>query len=201
MPMKLTTKTITKIAIFSAMSIILYVVPVFQIRLANVFPSFLEFHFDEIPIMIAGLAYGPMTAFWITLVKTIVKLPQSSTMMVGELADFLYTIALVIPTAIYYKKHKNIKGLAIAFSLGFASQIVVSSLCNSLFMIDFYLTLFGMKKETLLAGLHATNPLITDLKLTLTLFGIIPFNIVKNIIVLGLSFLIYRRIREFAERN
>ena len=38
---------------FAAMSTILYIVPIFQIRLPFV-PSLMALHFDEIPAMIAG---------------------------------------------------------------------------------------------------------------------------------------------------
>ena len=75
-----------------------------------IFPSFLEFHFDEIPLFIAGFAYGPLVAFGSILVKTIIKLPFTGTMLVGELSDLLFSTAFVLPSAIIYKKMRNIKG-------------------------------------------------------------------------------------------
>jgi len=51
-------RMITRIAVFGAMSTILYVIPVFKFSLPF-FPSFLEIHIDEIPAFIAGFAYGP----------------------------------------------------------------------------------------------------------------------------------------------
>ena len=52
---------ISRVAIFGAISTILYIVPVFQIQLPFV-PSFLQLHFDEIPAFIAGYAYGPWSS-------------------------------------------------------------------------------------------------------------------------------------------
>jgi hypothetical protein len=53
---------ISRVAIFGAISTILYIVPVFQIQVPFA-PEFLKLHFDEIPAFIAGYAYGPWTAF------------------------------------------------------------------------------------------------------------------------------------------
>ena len=53
------------------------------------FPSFLEIHFDEVPAFIAGFAYGPMSAVFILIVKTLVKLPMTITAGVGENDDYL----------------------------------------------------------------------------------------------------------------
>ena len=54
-------KFMVRVAVFGGISIILYTVPMLKFPVPF-FPSFLEFHFDEIPIFIAGFAYGPWTA-------------------------------------------------------------------------------------------------------------------------------------------
>ena len=187
------TRSIARIAIFSAVTILLYVVPIFQFKLPSVFPSFLEFHFDEIPVMIAGFAYGPWTAFWILVIRTLAKLPFTSTVCVGELSDFIYSLAFIIPTSILYQKHRNLKGVCMGFLLGFSLEIIVSAICNCYFMIDFYLFLFkGLTKETLLASCQAINPRIQDIHGSLTVWAIIPFNAMKNLIVILVTFMVYK---------
>ena len=86
----ITTKFIARTGLFSAISIVLYLVPFLKFSVPF-FPFFLEFHFDEVPALIAGFAYGPLSGIFVILVKTIVKLPMSNTMMVGELADLIYS--------------------------------------------------------------------------------------------------------------
>ena len=122
----ISSKFITRSAVFAAISIILYLVPVFNLALP-IFPSFLKIHIDEIPAFIAGFAYGPLSAVCVIVVKTIAKLPMSSTMGVGELADLIYSLAFVLPAAIYYKKHKTIKGALVSLLISFAVKLVVSS--------------------------------------------------------------------------
>ena len=140
---KVDIKTIARIGIFGALAAILYCIPIFQFKLPSIFPSFLEFHFDEIPIFIASFAYGPLTGFFVILVRTLIKLPMTSTLCVGEISDFLYSCALILPAAFYYKKHRTFKGALIGITIGFFSQIIISALGNGLFMIDFYLFLFN----------------------------------------------------------
>lgn len=186
-------KLIARVAIFSAITIILYIVPIFQFKLPSVFPSFLEFHFDEIPVMIAGFAYGPWTAFWILLIRTIAKLPFTSTVCVGELADFIYSLAFILPASIVYQKHRNLKGVCLGFLFGFSLQVIVSAICTCYFMIDFYLFLFkGLTKETLLASCQAINPRIKDIHGSLTVWAIIPFNVIKDLAVILVTFMVYK---------
>jgi len=192
----LTTKVMARTAIFAAIATILYTVSIFTIKIP-IFPFFLEFHFDEIPIFIAGYAYGPVTSILIIIVKTLIKLPLSSTAMVGELADALYSAAFVLPAVVYYQRHKTIKGAVIGFGIGFVCQLVVSSLFNALFMIDFYLFLYPfLTPESLLAAVQVTNPRITDIHWTMVLYGILPFNLVKNTLVVIITFLTYKRVHQ-----
>ena len=82
----ISTKFITRSAVFAAISIVLYIVPYFNIALP-IFPAFLKIHVDEIPAFIAGFAYGPPSGVFVIVVKTLAKLPMTSTGGVGELAD------------------------------------------------------------------------------------------------------------------
>ena len=95
-------RAMARIGVFAAISTILYVVPGLKFSIPGLFPSFLEFHFDEIPALIAGFAFGPFSAFGIILIKTLIKIPLSgaNTMYIGEISDFIYSLALILPAAI-----------------------------------------------------------------------------------------------------
>ncbi len=186
------TQTIARVAIFGGIATILYTMPMLQFKIA-IFPSFLEFHFDEIPVFIAGFAYGPMTSFLILLVKTIIKLPMTSTAGVGELADLLYSSAFILPAALIYKKSRTMKGAWIGFSVGTICQLIASSLGNMFFMIDFYVFFFNLPEAVLLSIAQVANPKITDIHYTMVLYGILPFNLLKDAAVVLVTFLIYKR--------
>ncbi len=186
------TQTIARVAIFGAIATILYTMPMLQFKVPF-FPSFLEFHFDEIPVFIAGFAYGPLTSFLILVVKTLIKLPMTSTAGVGEIADLLYSSAFILPAALIYKRKRTMAGAWVGFTVGAVCQLIASSLGNMFFMIDFYVFFFNLPEAVLLAIAQAANPRITDIHYTMVLYGILPFNVIKNAAIIAVTFLIYKR--------
>lgn len=193
------TKTIVRIAIFGAISTVLYVVPVFKFPIVF-FPQFLEFHFDEIPALIAGFAYGPLSAFGVLLVKTLIKLPFSSSLTVGELSDFIYSIVFILPSAFIYKKHRNIKGALLGLFVGTMCQLVVSFFVNIFVMIPFYLFVYNMSEEQLLKICQLANPNINDIKWGYGLFAVLPFNATKDVIVIIVTLIIYKATHKFIDK-
>ena len=195
----LTTKFIARTGLFAAMSIILYLVPGLKFSVPF-FPAFLEFHFDEVPALIAGFAYGPLSGFFVILVKTIVKLPMTNTMAVGELADFIYSSAFVIPAAIIYKKNKTIKGALISLGVATFIQVVVSSLITSFLILDFYIFMMGWPKIVILNMCKAANPRVTSLGWTFFFYIGLPFNAMKDAIVVAITFILYKRLHKIIDR-
>lgn len=192
---KMSTKFIARTAVFSAVAIILYTVPFFKFTLP-IFPSFLEIHLDEIPAFMAGFAYGPLSAFLVILIKTIVKLPMTATAGVGELADIIYSIAFVVPAAIIYKKKHNIKGALIALSLATVIQVTVASFTTTYLMLDLYVALYpGLTREVILAMCRAINPAIRNLGFDFLLMVCLPFNALKDAIVVFVTIILYKRLR------
>ena len=157
-----TTKFITRTSLFAAIATILYVVPYLQFKLP-IFPAFLEIHFDEVPAFIAGFAYGPFSATLVLLIKTLIKLPFTSSLGVGELADLIYGIVLIIPSSIIYKKRRNFTSVIIGTSLGVFLQVLVSSFFTTFVLLDFYMVVMGLSKQAILAMCQAVNPNITNL--------------------------------------
>ena len=195
------TRFIARTATFAAISIVLYTVPFLKFSLP-IFPSFLEIHLDEIPAFMAGFAYGPLSAFLIILIKTIVKLPLTSTAGVGELADFIYSIAFVVPAAIIYKKKRTLKGALIAMLIATGIQLVVASFVTTFIMLDVYGSLFHLSREVILGMCKAVNPAFKEVNNTgndflfrFLLMVSLPFNAIKDVIVFLVTFLLYKRLR------
>lgn len=186
----------SRVAIFGALSAILYIVPFLKFPLPF-FPSFLEFHFDEIPLFIAGFAYGPFSAFCAIVVKTIIKLPFTSTLTVGEWADLIYSTAFVVPAALIYQRRRNISGVLTGFVVGFIVQLIVSLVFNVYLMIPFYMFVMGFPEAAILGMAQAANPAVKDIGWSLGFLAIVPFNILKNTMVIILTFLVYKSIHRF----
>lgn len=195
----LTTKFITRTAIFSAIATILYIVPYLKFPVLF-FPSFLELHFDEIPALIAGFAYGPLSGFFVILIKTIIKLPLTSTLGVGELADLIYGLALVIPSALFYKKRRNIKGAFIGLGIASLIQLAISSFLTTFVMLDFYIFVMGFSKEMLLNMCQIANPNVTSLTWPFFFWVALPFNLFKDVILVVLTALLYKRLHSLIDK-
>ena len=193
------TKFITRSAVFAAISIVLYIVPYFNIALP-IFPAFLKIHIDEVPALIAGFAYGPLSAVFVVVVKTLAKLPMTSTVGVGELADLIYSISFVVPAAIIYKKHKSFKGAFIGLGISMIIQIIVASFVTTFLILDFYMFVMGWPEAVILKMCQAVNPMITSIRWPFLFMVSVPFNAFKDAIVIIITILLYKRLHTFIDR-
>lgn len=187
---------IARVAIFGAISSVLYVVPVFNFQLPFI-PSFLSIHFDEIPAFVCGFAYGPLSGIAVLAIKSIVKLPFSSTLCVGEIGDFILSSIYVGIATFIYSKKRNLKGVGIGFLLSSLVQIVCSLLVNIYVLIPFYLWMLKIEPEAMLGIMNTVNPLINDVKWSYGLLAVVPFNAIKDVLVVIITFIVYRSIHVF----
>ncbi len=174
-------------AIFAAISVLLYVtkVPPF---IFPIFPppfNFLEINFSEVPALIAGFAYGPLSGFIVLVIRFLLKLPLSSTAFIGETADIIYSTSFVVTASLIYKYRRNFKGVLLGLGVAFVLQITVSALANYFIIYDMYNKLFG-------------GHLPFDAKEFIVY--VIPFNAIKNIIISVLTLLVYKRTSRFVNQ-
>ena len=196
----ITTRFIARTGVFSSIAVILYTVPILKFSVPF-FPSFLEIHFDEVPAFIAGFAYGPLSAFFVILIKTIIKLPITNTMGVGELADLLYSTAFVLPASIIYKYHRNMKGALSSLGIASLIQVAVASIFTAFVMLDFYVFMMpGLSLEGILKMCQAINPNITSLGWTFVFMVGLPFNLFKDVIVVLITLILYKNTHKLIDR-
>lgn len=189
-------KFMTRVGIFGAMATILYVTPYFKLKLP-LFPSFLEFHFDEIPAFICGFAYGPISGFCVLLIKTLIKLPASTTATVGEFSDLLLSSIYVCITCFVYQKKRNLIGVLIGFLIGTIIQIVAAMVFNVYVLIPFYMQFMGLSRTDLLNAMRLAIPGISDIEWGYANLAVLPFNALKDAIVIAITFVVYRSIHFF----
>lgn len=194
------TRLLARAGIFGALSAVLYIVPVFQIKLPFL-PAFMEIHFDEVPSFIAGFAYGPFVAAASLLVKTILKLPFSSTLTVGEWADLLFSLSFVLPSSFIYQKKRNLRGVAIGFAVSTLLQLFVSSLFNVYVFLPFYMNVMGLSYEQILSLCQLANKNVTSLGWPYLLFCVLPLNLIKNACVIVITFFVYRHLHTYLPRE
>ena len=191
------TKFIVRVGIFGAISSILYIFIKFPLPFM---PPFLEIHFDEVPVFIASFAYGPFTGFCVLLVKTLIKLPFTSSMCVGELCDLIASTAFIIPAALIYKRHRSFKGALVGLGIGTISQLIVAMMANVYVILPFYMNVMEFSKEALLEMCQKANPSVTNLEWSYAFILVLPFNLIKNAAVILVTLPVYKATHRFIDK-
>jgi len=194
---KFGTKQMVRVAIFGALSGIFYIFIKFPVPFL---PSFLEFHFDEIPAFIASFAYGPLVGLLVLVVKTIIKLPLTSTLGVGELSDLIFSIAFIMPASLIYKRHRNFKGVITGLLIGTIFQLGVSLVANVYVTIPFYLKVMEYPEAAILGMCKAANPKITNIRWSYGFLAVLPFNAIKDAAVIVLTIFTYKSVHKFIDK-
>lgn len=195
----LTTRFLVRAGIFSALAILLYLLVKIPVPF---FPPFLKFHFDEVPVFIASFAYGPLMGLTVLVIKTLLSLPFTfaESFGVGELADLVYSICFIIPASIIYQKRRKFSSVIIGLAIGFVSELIVSSLFNIYVIIPFYNGMLGFSEDQILTLCQAANADIVDLKWSFVLFAALPFNAIKNILVIALTLPTYKVLHKLIDK-
>ena len=191
---KNSTLQITLIANLTALSVLFYFVLNFP--LPFLFPGFLDIQFSNLPAIIGGFTLGPVAGGLIVVLRTLIKLPFSSTAMVGELVDLIIGLATVLTSSIIYKKMHTKKGAIISMIAGMAVWVFVAVMANYLFVLDFYISFYFNGAVEPLVGMMSVIPGITvdNYMEKYILFAAIPFNILLSGLVYFITFLVYKRV-------
>ena len=160
-----------------------------------VLSPFAEFDASAVAEMIGGFILGPIGAIEIICVKLFLKIvfKGTSSMMTGEIQNFLLSVSFVLPAILYYRRHKTKKGAVIGLVIGSIISIIVAVITNIYMIFPAYMYLYGMNWQSIVDICSAVNPLIKDVP-TMIAFSIVPFNIVSRFITSFLTVLLYKKI-------
>lgn len=191
------TRKLVLMAVLSALSAVLMV---FRFPLPFM-PPFLSFDFAGIPELIGAFTLGPVSGILIIVVRVFLQLALAGTnsMFTGELQSLMLSLALVLPASLIYKKSKTKQGAIKGMVVGSFMNVIIAVFTNLIIIIPFYISLYGMDMEMIIEMSKVVNPYV-DSTLKLVLLGIVPFNLIKNIIVCLITFLIYKKISPIIKR-
>lgn len=187
----LTVKNISIIAILGALGAVLMLFD-FPIAIA---PNFYKLDLGDLPCLIGAFALGPVPALFIQIVKIIIKLllKPTSTAFVGELAAFIISNSFCVSAAYIYQKDKSKKGAIKAMAVGSIIMTLVATIGNYLFIIPAYVNLYHIPLESIISMGNAIFSIVKD-KLSFVLVCVLPFNLIKAIVVDILTLIIYKHI-------
>ncbi len=194
---------ISKISIFSALSFILYLFPKFPLPF---FPSFLEIQFSNLPAILGGFVLGPLGGALIVIVRFALKLifGMSSTAGVGETADLLLGLCVVLSSSFIYKYNKNKRGGVLALVCAIVVWTISSILVNYFINIPFFVkAYFGGDISGLVAWCKPVIKGLTNENFLeyYTKYAVIPFNLLLSTVVCIITLFVYKRISAIFKKD
>ena len=179
---KISTRTLTTLSILTAFSIVLMLLIHFPI-----FPAaaYLEYEPMDVPILIAGFAYGPLAGLAVTIVSCLIQgLTVSAAVggWVGILMHFIASGTLVTVASLIYRRKHSIKGAVAGLICGTVSMALIMIPANLIIDPLFY----GMPVD-------AVKEMILPI--------ILPFNLIKAGINAVITFIIYKPLRKLVIKD
>lgn len=193
-----TTRTMVKVSI---MAVIAFILMFFEFPLLWIAPPFIKIDISDLPALLGAFAMGPMVGVIIQLLKNVlnVVLEGSTTGGVGEFANFVVGSSFAYTAgAIYFKKKTFGRAIA-GLLIGTIVMTAVITVANYYFIFPFYAKLFGMPIQTLVDMGAGISSKITDLW-SLMIYSIVPFNLLKGIILSAITILLYKKVSPILHR-
>jgi len=192
---KITPTYLTKVAVLTAISFLLYMFVKFS--LPFMFPSFLDMQFSELPAILAGFSLGPVAGVIVIILKCLLKFPFTSTAFVGEITDMVLGILYVLPASILYYRKKTRKRALLGLLVGTLASTIGAIILNRFVSIPFYVEFFFKGNFDIIVNIcKPLYPSVT--KNTFYLYylsaAVLPFNILRLSLVSFMTFLVYKRI-------
>lgn len=153
-------------------------------------PPYLKVDFGEVPALMAALIFSPLAGVIVIGIKNLLYLVIGGGEPVGVIANFLAATMFITPVAILYHKYKGVKSIVSGLVTGTIIMAIGMSVLNYVIILPIYALFMGMEEMQ-----------ITSVKWATVVYGILPFNIIKGVIV-GLLFVpLFMKMRQWIENK
>ncbi|WP_461177180.1 ECF transporter S component [Virgibacillus ainsalahensis] len=152
-------------------------------------PAYLKIDFSEVPALIASLIFSPMAGVIVVAVKNILYLIVSGAGdPIGVAANFLAGLMFVVPVSMLYHKFKGVKSIVSGLVTGTIIMALGMSVLNYFLILPAYSWFMGWE-------------MTEQVKWVSVVAGVLPFNIIKGIVV-GLLFVpLFVKMRTWIEQK
>lgn len=186
-----TTRKIAMIGMFSAIASVLML---FEFPLPFA-PAFYKLDFSELPILVGTFAFGPAAGVMMEFIKIVLKLfiKGTTTVFVGDLANFVVGCSFILPASVVYVFHKNKKFAVIGCIAGTLVMTIFGTAFNAIYLLPAFSKLYGMPLDSILEMGSAINPLVTKGSIvSFVAVCVAPMNLLKGVVVSVITLLIYK---------
>ena len=187
------TRSLTRL---SLLSVIAFLFMYIEFPLAFIAPPFIKIDLSDIPALIGGFAMGPVAGITIELVKCILTffVRGTTTGGVGELSNFIVGALFVGLSAKFYSRQRTYRGAVVGLLLGVVGMTLVATLSNYFVVFPLYGKIMPM--DAIINMGRAVTPRVNSLW-DLMLYCIVPFNLVKGLIISAATLALYKRVSRF----
>jgi riboflavin transporter FmnP len=164
------------------------------------FPEFLKIDISDLPALLGAFAMGPIAGVIIELLKNIlhIVLKGTSSVFVGELANFLVGSIFVLVSGYIYKIKKTKKTAVVSLAVGVVAFSVGATILNYFVFLPLYAVAFKMPIEAFVGMGAAVNSNINSL-LDFVVLSILPFNLLKGIVVSIVTIPVYKSVSAYLQ--
>lgn len=195
-------KTVNKARLIAGIGMLTAVAVVLQyIEVAiPIMPSFIKLDFSDLPELIGAFAYGPLAGVLIAGLKNIIHLAVSQSGFVGELSNFLLGATFALVAGFLYKLRKRRWMAIVAGILASVAMAAISYPLNRFLIYPLYYSILGFPEEAILAMYQVILPMVKSVPQALLIFNV-PFTLVKGLINVAITLVIYKRISFLLKGN
>lgn len=173
------------ISLLAALSLVLFFIS-FPLPLL---PPYLKVDFSDVPALIAGLIFSPLAGIVVVLLKNAIYfIVTGATDPVGILANFIAGSIFVFPVAYLYHRYNGMKSLIYGLIIGTFMMTLAMSILNYFFILPAYALLMNLE-------------MTATIKLATVMAGVLPFNLIKGIIVGLLFSLLFLKMKQWIEQK
>lgn len=158
-----------------------YILMLFDFPIFPLFP-FLKLDFSDLTVLLGGLMFGPVGGIMTALIRSLAHFALTGggiVNLIGDSAAFIASVGFMLPIIWTIRgDHERPSRQFMGMGLGIISLTVIMSLLNWLVITPMYLAVFNFT-----LGMSLTK---------YVLIGVVPFNLVKGIVVSILFYVIAR---------
>ncbi|QJF25162.1 ECF transporter S component [Mammaliicoccus vitulinus] len=145
-------------------------------------PPYLTMDFSDVPVLVATFAFGPVSGILVALFKNVLNFLIVSHEPIGNTANFLASVCLIIPTYYFYRIKKSKLFMGYGLITGVILMTVFMSLMNYFVLLPLYGQIMNLAD------------LAHNLKMIVSA-GIIPFNLIKGIVISVIYLIIFDKLK------
>ena len=145
-------------------------------------PPYLTLDFSDVPTLLATFLLGPIAGIIVAFIKNLLNFFFNMGDPVGPVANFLAIASFLLAAYYIYKNKLSKQSLLIGLVIGTVVMTIVLSILKYCVDLPLYVRIFNV------------GDIVHNLKVIIV-SGVIPFNIIKGIVISIIFYFIFNRIK------